>query len=70
MAFRDFIGKKVFIEIQTTSGLKHYSGFVTDVVFMGKNTEEVEIWFIEIIDKFGNKVGFSSTSIKLIDEEK
>lgn len=70
MAFKDFIGKRVFVKIETSNGLRHYQGLVTDVEFMGKNVEGVELWFIEIVDKFGSKVGFISNTIKLIDEEK
>jgi hypothetical protein len=70
MAFTDFIGKKIFVQIDTKDSIRRYSGTVNDVVFLGKNIDDVEVWFIEMTDKFGLKVGFSSTQIKLIDEEK
>lgn len=70
MGWNDFNGKKVFIQIETINGLRSYSGIINDIIFMGKNIEGIEIWFIELIDKFGDKVGFASNQIKLIQEEK
>lgn len=70
MAFKDFIDKKVFVQVETKDGVRRYNGIIEEVVFLGKNIEDVEVWFFYMTDKFGNKVGFSNTQIKLIEEEK
>ena len=68
--WKSYIGKRILVNIETVKGVRIYSGIINDVVHMGKNTEGVEIYFLEMTDKFGERVGFSSTSIKLIEEEK
>lgn len=70
MEWMEYKEKKVFVQIDTMYGVRSYSGIVQDVSFMGKNTLGIEVWFIEIRDKFGEKVGFTSNAIKLIQEEK
>lgn len=70
MAWQNWVGKKVFIQISTRDGTRRYSGIIEDISFMGKNTESVEVYFISIKDKFGFKVGFVSTQIEVIKEEK
>lgn len=68
--WKKFEGKQVLVNIETIKGVRIYSGLVEEVVFMGKNTKGMDIYFLEITDKFGDKVGFASNSIKLIQEER
>jgi hypothetical protein len=70
MAWSDFKGKKVFVQVDTTNGLWTYSGICDDVIYTGKNIEGVDVYFLEIIDIKGKKAGFVNTNIKLIKEEK
>lgn len=62
-----FDGKRVLVNIETIKGVRLYTGVVKEVVFMGKNTEGVDVYFLEITDKFGESVGFQSSQIKLIE---
>lgn len=70
MAWQSWQKKKVYIEVNTRNGVKRYSGIIDEVVFLGKNSEGVEIYFLSMIDKFNEKVGFNSNNINLIQEEK
>lgn len=70
MEWMHYKGRKIFLQVDTINGIRSYQGSVNDVVFMGKNSEGVEIYFIEIIDRYGMKIGFASNSIKLIQEER
>lgn len=70
MAFTDFIDKKVFVQVDTKNGVRRYQGIVNEIQYLGKNIDNIDVWFISMIDKFGMKVGFSSAQIKLIEEEK
>lgn len=69
MAWINWNGKKVFVIVDTTSGEKRYSGVIKDVQYLGKNSNSIDIYFLEMIDKFGDRVGFNSNSIKFIGEE-
>ena len=66
----DFLNKRIFLEVETSNGIRNYSGNVEEVTFMGKNTDGVETYIILITDKFDKKVAIISTQIKLIQEEK
>ncbi|MFW6129991.1 MAG: hypothetical protein ACOC56_02330 [Atribacterota bacterium] len=68
--WKSFEGKRVYIQIDTINGQRVYSGSVVEVTYLGKNTENVETYFLLLNDKFGNKVGVVSSQIKLIEEEK
>lgn len=67
MGFMEYIGKRVYVKL--TSG-RIYVGKVTEVNFLGKNSDGVELYLIMMIDKFGSIVSFSNTEINLIDEER
>lgn len=70
MNFKEYEKKKILLHIETAKGLRYYSGIVEEVNYLGKNIDGVEIWFLMITDKFGAKVGFNSSQIRLIEEEK
>lgn len=70
MEWKDLLKKKIFLQVETSLGMRNYSGVIQDVIFMGKNPEGVEIYFIEILDKYNMKVGFNSDTIKFIQEER
>lgn len=70
MAYTDFKDKQIFLQVETVNGLWSYKGHCDDVVYMGKNTDKIEVWFIEITDMNGKKAGFVSNNIKLIKEER
>jgi len=46
-----------------------FNGSVNDVVYMGKNKDSIDIYLIEITDKFGKIVAFNSNDILIIKEE-
>lgn len=70
MVWTDYKDKKVYLQVKTINGIWGYTGIVTDVLYMGKSIDNVEIYFLEIIDIKGDRVGFSSTQIKFIKEER
>lgn len=61
--WKELEGKKVFVE--TNSG-RQYSGKVVKVNI----SENPKLIWITMIDKFGNRVTFIHSEIKLIEEEK
>lgn len=69
MAYTNFKNKTIFLQVDTTNGLWTYKGHCDDVVYLGKNINDIDIFFIEITDMKGKKAGFSSDKIKLIKEE-
>ena len=70
MIWTSFKGKKIFLQVETVNGLWGYSGMVNDVVFIGKNIDKVDVYFLDITDIKGQNIGFSSTQVKFIKEEK
>lgn len=62
----DWTGKEIFVKLNSGSV---YSGTIKKVSYIGKNEFDVDLFMIEIIDKFGAIVCFSSNEIKLIKEE-
>lgn len=71
MTWTNFSGKKVFIIVDTSVGERKYSGVVKEVTLLGKNIDGNENFLI-LLDDFITKklVGFSSSQIKLIQEER
>ena len=67
MEWKNWIGKEIFVKLNSGSV---YSGKVTDVIYSGKDRYDVDLFMLEIIDKFKSIVIFSSNEIKLIKEEK
>ena len=67
MEWKYWNGKEIFVKLNSGAV---YSGFVNDVVFIGKNTFDIDLFMIEILDKFGSVVVFSSNEVQLIKEEK
>jgi len=67
MGFKDYVGKRIYAKLN--SG-RTYSGIVTEVTYLGKNPDGVELYLIMLIDKFGSAVAFSNTEIILLDEER
>lgn len=70
MAFEEFEGKNVYINIETKDGTRRYSGILKEVTYLGKTLDKVDNYFLLLVDKFGQNVGFASSQIKLIEEEK
>lgn len=70
MVYTDFKGKKIFLQVDTTKGVWTYIGVCDDVIYVGRNIDGVEMYYIEITDIEGKKNGFSSNAIKIIKEEK
>ena len=71
MTWTNFIGKKCFIIVDTSVGERRYSGIIKEVNYLGKNIDKIETFLILLEDSITNKlVGFSSTQIKLIQEER
>jgi hypothetical protein len=68
--FDNFLNKQIYVQIETNTGIRRYSGILTEVQYLGKNIDNSDNYFLFIIDKFNTKVGFSSSSIKFIEEEK
>ena len=66
MEWKDWIGKEIFVKINSGAV---YSGTVKNVSYIGKSEFNVDLFMIDIIDKFGSIVCFSSNEIKLIKEE-
>jgi hypothetical protein len=61
-----WIGRKIFVRL--SSG-KVYNGIVEDVQYMGDDLSNHNFYFITIIDKFDNTVGFTTRDISEIKEE-
>lgn len=70
MEWMDYKGMKVFIQIETIDGIRRYQGFISDVVYLGKDVNNIQNYFLELTDKYGMKVGFASSQIKLIQQER
>lgn len=56
-------GKKVFLILKNK---RQYSGTVLEV----EHSPTSPIFFITLLDKFGNRVSFVQSEIELIEEEK
>lgn len=62
MEWKDWIGKNVFVQLK--SGGK-YSGKIVDI-----DNSSNPIIFINLVDKFGNRVSFvTSEIIKIVEED-
>ena len=65
-----FLCKKVYVHIDTKDGVRRYSGTLIEITYLGKTIDGFENYFLLIEETAGTKVGFTSTQIKLIEEEK
>jgi len=70
MDWKDYSGKSIYLEVETSTGSRNYTGTVKEVTYAGKGINGQDIFFIEIIDKFSKVVVISTNSIKFIQEEK
>jgi hypothetical protein len=66
-ALTDFTGKKIFVKLYSN---KIYTGIVKEVEFVGNDSENMPVYIISLIDKFGLFVSFSSKEFKFIEEQK
>lgn len=66
MVWRELINKKIYVILDDES---KYSGIVKEISYLGKSTEDTDLYLIGIIDKFNKFVCFKNTSIKKIKEE-
>lgn len=66
MAWKEFDGKKVYVSL---NGDRKYSGLVQEVVYMGRDVDNVEVYLFILKDKYGKLVSFSNKEIELIQEE-
>ena len=64
MDWSDWIGKKIFVKLKSSSV---YSGKVIDVDTSSEET--TGLIFITILDKFGKKVMFVNSEISKLKEE-
>jgi len=60
-------GKKVYVKLNSQ---RVYSGIINEVTWIGKNNFGIDIYILDMTDKFGSKLSFSNTEINLIEEEK
>jgi hypothetical protein len=67
MDFKQFENKRVYCR---TNSDRVYIGEVKEVEFIGFNKDNVAIYFISLIDKYGSLVGFNSNDLKFIEEER
>lgn len=70
MDWNDFKNKKVFLEAETTVGMRKYAGVIKDVMYLGEGSKGEKLYFIELIDKYQMVIGLASNTIKLIQEER
>jgi len=68
-AWNEWVGKKVFVEIQIRDGTKRYSGIVHEVKCLGKNENGIETYFLMMTDKYNFKIGINSNNINFIKQE-
>ena len=66
MEWKDWIGKRIFVRLNTG---KVYSGIVIDVEWIGDDIEKKNFYFFTINDRFSEKVGFTNRDISEIKEE-
>lgn len=66
-ALTDLIGKKIFTKLNSD---KIYTGIVQEVEFVGYDEQNIPIYIISLIDKFGLFISFSSKEFKFIEEQK
>ena len=67
MILKELEGKKIYTKLN--SG-KIYTGIVKEVEFIGNDNNDVPIYIISLIDKFGLFISFSSKEFKFIEEQK
>lgn len=67
MTLTEWIGRNIFIRL-TFNNLV-FSGKVLDVIYVGKDITDNEIYLFTIRDKFGKLQTFSSKEIALIQEQ-
>jgi hypothetical protein len=67
MDMKYYEGKKVYVKLNSQ---RVYSGIIEEVTWIGKNNFGVDIYILDMTDKFGSKLSFSNTEINLIEEEK
>lgn len=65
MGLKEIEGKKVYFKL--ISG-RIYTGTVQSVIFIGLGKSDSQRYMIEIIDKFGKIVCFTSNEIELMEE--
>lgn len=63
-------GKRVYVSLKTDNGKRYYSGVVKDIDYVGKDEQDVKIYLITILDKFGSYVSFTTKEIEIMEEEK
>jgi hypothetical protein len=67
MGMKEYEGKKIYVVLNSK---RRYTGTVKSVDFMGKDTNDIEVWMFTILDKFGAIVSFSNREINVIEEER
>ena len=68
MGFIDlWIDKTVFVRLNSNNLV--FSGKILDIVFMGKDIQDVDIYMVTMRDKFGMLQTFSSKEIALLQEK-
>jgi len=60
-------GKQVYVKLISQ---RVYSGIINEVTWIGKDNFGVDIWILDMTDKFGSHLSFSNKEINLIEEEK
>jgi hypothetical protein len=66
MGFKDYEGKNIYVMLNSK---RIYTGVVKEVVFVGQDTNDIDIYIFTLIDKFGKLVSFSNKEISVIDEQ-
>lgn len=66
MGFKDYERKKVYVKLNSNA---FYTGTIKEVAFIGKDTNDVDVYIFSMIDKFGKLVSFSNKEISTINEQ-
>jgi hypothetical protein len=67
MDMKYYEGKQVYVKLNSQ---RVYSGKIIEVTWIGKDNFDVDIYILDMIDKFGSKLSFSNKELNLIEEEK
>lgn len=66
MDWYDWIGKKIFVKLKSGN---FFNAVIDNVTYLGKDENDVDMFFISATDKFGMCVAFTNTDIMLIKQE-
>lgn len=67
MDMKIYEGKQVYVKLISQ---RFYQGKIIQVTWLGKDNFDVDIYMLDMIDKFGSNLSFTNKEINLIEVEK